>query len=113
MKIAVYIIAVLLALFGLMFIVGMQGQIARLVIGIILLVAAGVLIYLTRVQPKKEEITHIQKIDLTGDVHLEQMKCTSCGGALSKDNLVVRAGAIFVECPYCGASYQIEEAPKW
>lgn len=113
MKIAVYIIAVLLALFGLMFIVGMQGQIARLVIGIILLVAAGVLIYLTRVQPKKEEITHVQKIDLTGDVHLEQMKCASCGGALSKDNLVVRAGAIFVECPYCGASYQIEEAPKW
>jgi uncharacterized Zn-finger protein len=32
---------------------------------------------------------------------------------LSKENLEVKAGAIFVECPYCGASYQIEEAPKW
>ena len=113
MKIAVYLIAALLAFFGLMFVVGAQGQIMRFVVGLVLLVAAGVLIYLTRVQPKKEEITHIQKIDLTGDVQLEAMKCTSCGGSLGKDNLIVRAGAIFVDCPYCGASYQIEEAPKW
>jgi len=41
------------------------------------------------------------------------MKCQSCQGALGKDNLVVKAGAIFVDCPYCGASYQIEEAPRW
>ncbi len=113
MKIVTYLISALLAFFGLMFVVGAQGQIMRFGVGIVLIVAAGVLIYLTRVQPKKEEITHIQKIDLTGDVHLEEMKCTSCGGSLGKDNLIVRAGAIFVDCPYCGAAYQIEEAPKW
>ncbi len=113
MKLVTYLIAAVVALFGLMFIIGAQGQVMRFVVGIVLLGAAGVLIYLTRVQPKKEEITHVQKIDLTGDVRLEAMKCTSCGGALGKDNLIVRAGAIFVDCPYCGASYQIEEAPKW
>ena len=113
MKIVTYLIAAVLLLFGFMFIVGSQGMIARIVVGLILFAAAGVLVYLTRVQPTKEEITHIQKIDLTGDVQLVQLQCQSCQGALSKDNLEVKAGAIFVECPYCGASYQIEEAPKW
>ncbi len=113
MQFVVYLVAVILAFFGGLFVVGMQGQWIRLVIGLILLIASGVMVYLTRVQPKKEEITHIQKIDLSGDVQLEQMKCKSCGGTLSRDNIVVRAGAIFVECPYCGATYQIEEAPKW
>ena len=113
MKIVTYLIAAVVAFFGFMFVVGSQGQFIRIIVGLILFGAAGVLVYLTRVQPKKEEVTHIQKIDLTGDVQLEQMKCQSCGGALSKENLEVKAGAIFVDCPYCGASYQIEEAPKW
>ncbi len=113
MQFVVYLVAVILAFFGGLFVVGMQGQWIRLVIGLILLAASGVMVYLVRVQPKKQEITHIQKIDLSGDVQLEQMKCKSCGGTLSRDNIVVRAGAIFVECPYCGATYQIEEAPKW
>ena len=113
MKIVTYLIAAVLLLFALMFIVGSQGMIARIIVGLILFAGAGVLVYLTRVQPTKEEITHIQKIDLTGDIQLEQLKCQSCNGALGNENLEVKAGAIFVECPYCGASYQIEEAPKW
>ncbi len=113
MELLTYLIAAVVAFFGFMFVVGSQGQVIRIVVGLILFAAAGVLIYLTRVRPKREEHTHIQKIDLSGDVHLEQLKCRSCGGALSNDNLEVKAGAIFVECPYCGASYQIEEAPKW
>ncbi len=113
MTIVTYLIAAVVAFFGLMFVVGSQGQVIRVIVGIILFGAAGVLVYLTRVRPKQEQVTHVQKIDLTGDVRLEQMKCQSCQGALGKDNLVVKAGAIFVDCPYCGASYQIEEAPKW
>ncbi|MGC9520661.1 MAG: hypothetical protein ACP5HG_02110 [Anaerolineae bacterium] len=113
MELLTYLIAAVVAFFGFMFVVGSQGQVIRIVVGLILFAAAGVLIYLTRVRPKHEEHTHVQKIDLSGDVQLEQLKCRSCGGALSKGNLEVKAGAIFVECPYCGASYQIEEAPKW
>lgn len=113
MEIVTYLIAAVVAFFGFMFVVGSQGQFIRIVVGLILFGAAGVLVYLTRVRPTKEEVTHVQQIDLTGDVKLEQMKCQSCGGTLSKDNIEVKAGAIFVDCPYCGASYQIEEAPKW
>ena len=113
MEIVTYILAAILGFIGLMSIVGAQGQLIRFVVGIILWVAAGALIYLTRVRPSHKEVTHIQKIDLSGDVSLEQMKCRSCGGTLSKEHLEVKAGAIFIDCPYCGASYQIEEAPKW
>lgn len=113
MEIVTYIIAAVVAFFGLMFVVGAQGQVVRLVVGVVLMAAAGVMVYLTRVRPKHEETTIVQKIDLSGDVNLEEMSCRNCGGTLDKEDLTVRAGAIFVECPYCGASYQIEEAPKW
>ncbi len=113
MEIVTYIIAAVVGFFGLMFVIGAQGQVIRFIVGLVLLAAAGVMVYLTRVRPKHEERTVIQKIDLSGDVDLEQMTCRSCGGTLSQDSIEVRAGAIFVNCPYCGASYQIEEAPKW
>lgn len=113
MKIVAYILAAVLLLFGFIFVTGAQGRIGTMVTGIILMAGAVALVIAMRLQPTKEEITHVQKIDLTGDVQLEQMKCSSCGGALSKEHLEVHGGAIFVDCPYCGASYQIEEAPKW
>lgn len=113
MELVTYLIAAALAFFGLMFVVGMEGEIIRLIIGLVLMGAAGVMVYLTKMRPRKQETTVIQKIDLTGDVALEQMRCRSCNGTLSKDSIEVRAGAIFVHCPYCGSTYQIEEAPKW
>ena len=30
-----------------------------------------------------------------------------------KDSIEVKAGAVFVQCPYCGAGYQMEEQAKW
>ncbi len=113
MELAIYLIAVVLGLFGLLFVVGSAGSFVRVIVGVVLMGAAGVMIYLTKMRPKQQETTIIQKIDLTGDVALEQMKCRSCGGALSQDTLEVKLGAIYVNCPYCGSSYQLEEAPKW
>ena len=52
-------------------------------------------------------------VDLTGDVGFEQLKCQNCDGVLDKESIEVKAGTIFVNCPYCNASYQFEEAPKW
>lgn len=113
MKIVSYLIAVLLGFFGLMFIIGAQGQIIRFVVGVVLLVAAGVLIYLMRMQPQVTQTQVVQKIDLSGDVSLEEMNCRNCGAPLSRDSVEVRAGAIFINCDHCGTTYQIEEEPKW
>lgn len=115
MKTISYLIAAALGFFGLIFLIGNQGLIGRLIIGVVLLAAAGFMVYLARVQPQvvKSEVTVKQQIDLSGDVQLEQMTCNNCGAALSKNSIEVKAGAIFVNCEHCGTSYQIEEAPKW
>jgi DNA-directed RNA polymerase subunit RPC12/RpoP len=55
----------------------------------------------------------VQKIDLSGDIALEKLKCRNCGGELTQESITVREGAVFVSCPYCGVSYQMVEEPKW
>jgi len=83
-------------------------------IGLALIVLAGILFYRGwRDRRAEQPTTVIQKIDLTGDLTLERLKCQSCGATLGKDNITVRAGAVVVSCPFCGTSYEIEEAPKW
>lgn len=113
MKLLAYLLGALLIFGGLVMVLGMQGQWARLVVGIVLWVAAGVLLTLVRRPPGEVKTTIVQKVDLSGDVKLEELTCRACGGGLSKDSVHVRAGGIFVECPYCGAAYQLDEAPKW
>lgn len=113
MKLVAYSLAVLLGLGGVMFVAGAQGQILRVVGGVVLMGAAAVLVWLARQQPKQTTTTIVQKIDLSGDVNLEQMTCRNCGGTLGKKSVSVAAGAVFINCEYCGVAYQIEEEPKW
>jgi hypothetical protein len=113
MKLVAYPLAALLAALGLMFVVGAQGQTTRIAVGVVLLAAAGALIWLALQQPKASVTTIVQKIDLSGDVKLADLTCRTCGGTLGKESITVKAGAVFVNCQYCGATYQIEEAPKW
>jgi hypothetical protein len=113
MKLVAYPLAALLAALGLMFVVGAQGQTVRIVVGVVLLAAAGALIWLALQQPKAAVTTLVQKIDLSGDVKLQDLTCRACGGTLGKESVTVKAGAVFVNCQYCGATYQIEEEPKW
>ncbi len=113
MKLVAYPLAALLAALGLVFIVGAQGQSMRIVVGVILWMAAGALVWLTLQKPKPSVTTVVQKIDLSGEVKLQNLTCRACGGTLAKESVSVKAGAVFVNCPYCGAAYQIEEEPKW
>ncbi|MBN1810799.1 MAG: hypothetical protein JXA14_03085 [Anaerolineae bacterium] len=122
------IVSCLLIGFGVLMVVGSTdnatpGAQAWLPIGVGLIVvglvivalAVGVFVFLrirrSKAEAQKTEI--VQKIDLSGDIELEKIKCQNCGGELNKDSITVREGAIFVDCPYCGASYQMVEEPKW
>jgi hypothetical protein len=113
MKLILYILAGALGFLGFIFIAGSQGMIMRIVIGLILFVAAGALVYMARVQPEPSQTTIVQQIDLSGDVKLQEIRCRSCNAPLSDKSIRVEAGAIFVNCEFCGATYQFEEAPKW
>ena len=113
----VYLLAAALAGLGLLFVIGAgQGNAAvRFTIGVILVAAAGVTIYLSRMRPviEKKEVTVRQDVHLSGDVRTEDMVCKQCGARLDPSSVQVEAGAVFIACAYCGGRYQIEEAPKW
>ena len=113
MKLVAYPLAALLGLLAVMFVVGAQGQIVRVVVGVVLMTAAVALVWLALQQRKPSTTTVVQKIDLSGDVNLQDMTCRACGGSLGKESIRVKAGAVFVNCEYCGAAYQLEEEPKW
>ena len=120
------IVACILISFGLLFILGAfspQGEPGWITVGVIIVavglfiiaLAVGAVLYVKFRRSKEtqgpQEI--VQKIDLSGDIELEKLKCQNCGAELSKDSVTVREGAVFISCPYCGAAYQMVEEPKW
>ena len=113
MKSLGYLIGGLLGLIGIISLyAASQGNLVPRVIAGVIFIAAG--LFVARVMRLKvPDQRIIQQVDLAGDVHPEQMTCKSCGAPLDQKSVSVRAGGIFVDCPYCGTSYQIEEEPKW
>ena len=118
-RIIAYIIAAILILFGVLFILGAfspQGQSGWILIGLISAGIGFVLIWFASrlraaSQQAGEQVT--LNIDLPANVNLDTLKCKSCGGALTTDNIKMVAGAPVVTCPYCHTTYQLTEEPKW
>lgn len=87
---------------------------AGMVIGALALVAGIIMIVLAARKTKADTAQNVTyKVDLPGDTKIEQMKCRSCGGALTSDNIKMVNGAPMVTCPYCNTVYQLTEEPKW
>lgn len=118
-KVIAYIIAGILIFFGVLFIWGAfspQGNTAWIFIGSVTVVIGLVLIWLaSRAKPASAEAAQnvTLKLDLPSKVNLDTLKCQSCGGALTADNIKLVAGAPVVTCPYCNTTYQLSEEPKW
>ena len=119
-KIIGYIVAGILIFFGVLFLWAAFGSqtaspVGRLLVGgLLVAVGLGIIVALRLREPKPEqEVTIRQEIDLSGDVDLEALQCERCGGHLSKDDVGMVEGAVMVNCPYCGSTYQIVEEPKW
>ena len=82
--------------------------------GLILLAGGGGLIWLAMRGQKTEVVQQVtMQVDLPGDTKVDQMKCKSCGGALTMDNIKMVNGAPVVTCPFCNTVYQLTEEPKW
>jgi hypothetical protein len=118
-KIIAFISAAILIIFGVLFILGAfspEGSIGWIPVGLILVGIGFVLIWFAgrikpAISPQGENVT--LKIDLPANVNLDTLKCKSCGGSLTTDNIKMVAGAPVVDCPYCHTSYQLTEEPKW
>lgn len=118
-KIVGYIVAGILILFGVLFIwaaFSPEGETGWILVGVIsVAIGLGIiaLIRFREPEPARPPQEIIQKIDLSGEIEMETLKCQKCGGELQKDSITVREGAVFVSCPYCGSAYQMVEEPKW
>jgi len=119
-----YIVAAVLILIGLglAVIIGLsylvQGIVGTglvfLIIGILFIIGGAYLIYRAG-RGKMGAVTQnvTLKVDLPANVNMDTLKCRSCGGTLTMDNIQMVAGAPVVNCPYCGTTYQLTEEPKW
>jgi Zn finger protein HypA/HybF involved in hydrogenase expression len=84
------------------------------VVGVLALVAGVVMIVLAARRTKQETAQNVTlKVDLPGDTKIEEMKCKSCGGTLTAENIKLVNGAPMVTCPYCNSVYSLTEEPKW
>lgn len=117
-KIIAYIVAGILIFFGVIFIWGAfspEGSTGWILVGLISVGIGLVLIYFAaRTKPATSAVGPTTlKIDLPANVSLDTLKCKSCGGTLTMDNIKMIAGAPVVTCPYCNSTYQLTEEPKW
>ena len=119
-RIIAYIAAAIAIFFGVLFIWGAfspQGEVAWILVGLVSVgIGFGLIFLAGRMAGKPAAGPAAQttlKIDLPGKVNLDTIKCKSCGGVLSTDNIQMVAGAPVVTCPYCHTTYQLTEEPKW
>ena len=118
-RIIYYIAAAIVIFFGILFIWGAfspEGSPGWIVIGLISVGLGFGLIWLgsrrkALASGQEQNVTY--KIDLPTTTNLDSLKCNSCGGSLTTDNIKLVAGAPVVNCPYCHTTYQLIEEPKW
>jgi hypothetical protein len=127
-RVITYLVAAVLILIGLglAVIVGLSyivqaGNGGSIVVGLIsliigmLFIGGGVYMIYQAGRGKMGAVTQnvTYKVDLPANVNMDTLKCRSCGGTLTMDNIQMVAGAPVVNCPYCHTTYQLTEEPKW
>jgi hypothetical protein len=118
-KIIAYLGSAILIFFGILFIWGAfspQGSGGWILIGVLTIgIGFGIIWLVSRSKAGQVSSTEniTLKIDLPANVNLDSLKCKSCGGSLTMDNIQMVSGAPVVNCPYCHTTYQLTEDPKW
>jgi len=111
-------VAVSMMFLGMVFIIA-SGVESTAIGAVMVLVAAGllVLVYrMTKIEAAKPTVvsqTFNVKMDGSGQFNAKEMKCKSCGAPITDKDLKVIQGGVMATCPYCGAVFAMEEAPKW
>lgn len=107
-------VAIALILLGVIFLIA-----GELMGAIMILIAAAILVVVYRIEkieaakPTLVSQTFNVKMEGSGKFSEKEMKCRSCGAPLTDKELKIVQGGVMVTCPYCGATYAMQEAPKW
>jgi len=98
--------------YGILSVIGSTSAQGQSNAGIVFIGGGAGLIFLA-MRGQKTEVIQKVEIDLPGETKISEMKCRSCGGTLTSDNIKLVNGAPMVNCPYCNSVYQLTEEPKW
>lgn len=118
-KIIGYVAGGILVFFGVLFIWGAfspQGSAGWILIGLVSVAIGFAFFWLasrSNSQTGQANQNVTLKVELPGKVGLDSLKCQSCGGALTMDNIKLINNVPVVTCPYCKSTYQLTEEPKW
>ena len=119
-SIIMYILAAFAIIFSFLFILGgtdATGDPSWIIIGLVGLLIGFALIYagvkIAEKARKAADNVYNIKLDLPGNVKIDQMKCQACGAPLNPNDLSMVNGAPVVTCHSCGTTYQLTEEPKW
>ncbi len=117
-SIVVYIVSGIAIFFGILFLMSARAEYTqnpggRIITGLVLIGVGIFSAVMAKRNEPKQKIEITQKIDLSGSVKPEEMKCQQCGAPLDRNSVAVKEGAVFINCPYCKGTYQITEEPKW
>lgn len=119
-SIIMYILAAFAIIFSFLFILGgtdPTGNPSWIIIGLVGLLIGFALIYagvkMAEKARKAADNVYNIKLDLPGNVKIDQMKCQACGAPLNPNDVSMVNGAPVVTCHSCGTTYQLTEEPKW
>ena len=116
-KVITYIGAGILIFFGILFVwsaFASEPHPENICVGVISIgIGFGLIWFASRSKPSTTPQNVTLQVDLPANVAMDTLKCQSCGGTLTPDNIKMVAGAPVVTCPYCNTSYQLTEEPKW
>ncbi len=114
-RVLMLVLGVFFILLGLIFLIASADSnfLPRLAVGIFMILPGVYLVKKGVREPADKRVFITRTLELSGDVSMEDLTCDKCGAGLSSENLSVKAGAVFVACPFCRTEYQIEEKPKW
>lgn len=109
-KVLVYIGAVVLVFFGLLFMISANLGFTYLLIGVVFIAIAGGMIFLTR---EKKPIEIKQTLTVTGPLKINKIQCPNCKAIVDPTKTTIFDGKPFVTCNYCGNKFELTEEPTW
>ena len=109
-KILIYIFAVVLVFFGLIFIISANLGIMYFLIGLVFISVAGGMIFLTR---EKKPLEIKQTLTVTGPLKVNKIYCPNCNAIVDPTKTTIFDGKPFVTCTYCGNKFELTEEPTW
>ncbi len=109
-KILVYLVSAVLVFFGLVFMISINLGISYFLVGLVLIIVAGVSLFAVK---DRKPIEIKQTVTVTGPVKAVAVRCPNCGALVDPLKAQVIDDKPYVTCEHCGNKFELSEEPTW